>query len=377
MGDILIIGGGFAGLRAASILSKKRSKLNGRRILLVDVKKTFDFLPVLPDIISSRIDKQHAVCDLPDYLEKLGVNFQQDEVVKIDTQANEVLLKSGNVLQYEFLIISCGSVTNFYGSDDAQRRALKFDNVEDSVILVNIIKTYPGKKILIVGAGSTGIEVASHLAILFRRKKIKKYSINIVEKEEDILGPMPEWTKNYCRLNLCGLRVNTYTSCFLKEVTDRSVLLSNGMKFDDYLMIWTAGVATPSFVQDLKFEKDVKGRLKVSENMMFSNRCFAVGDAASFAYKGMPLRMAVQFSLAQASVAAKNILRLIAGKDKLVRYKPMDLGWLIPLANKKACGKVLFFRVWGIVGWFFHYTMCIYRSSSLRNKLGIFCDSFK
>ena len=137
-----------------------------------------------------------------------------------------------------------------------------------------------------------------------------------------------------------------------------------------------AGVQTPLFVRDLPFDKDKQGRLIVDAHMRFSDGCFAVGDAASFSYKGKTLRMAVQFSMAQARVAAKNILGLIRGEKKSVRYQPIDLGLLVPLANKKACGKVLGLRVWGFAGWFLHYLMCIYRSISFKNRFGVFCDAF-
>lgn len=376
MGDIVIIGGGFGGLEAARILSGNKRKLNGRRILLVDSKKTFDFLPMLPEVAGTRIRKESAFLDLAEHLEKRGVNFEQDEAIKVDPEKKEVFLKSGGVLNYEFLVVSCGSMTNFYGQDDVQRRALKLDSVDDAMVLASTVTTYPAKKILIIGGGYTGVEVASSLACYLRRKKIKKYSVTIVERGGDILGPLPEWMKDYCYSNLCSLRINIFTECSLKEITDTCAKLSNGLEFADYLIVWTAGVITPAFLRDLKFEKDRQGRLNVDAAMMFDDRCFAVGDAACFKYKGAPIRMSVQFSIAQASVAAKNILRLIAGQKKLIKYRPLDLGFLVPMANRKACGKVLFFRVWGFLGWSFHYAMCIYRSLGQHNRWGVFRDAF-
>ena len=376
MGDIVIIGGGFAGLEAARVLSKKRAKLQERRILLVDDKGIFDFLPVLPDVAGGRIQKQHAVLDLADYLECLRVNFNQDEVVKIDPSTKEIFLKKGDVLSYEFLILGCGSVSNFYGQADIQKRALKWGTCEDAAMVGNVVATYPMKNILILGGGYTGVEVASNLAVLLKRKKIKKYSIQIIEKSEEILGFLPGWMKDYCRISLCALRVNVHTGCFIKEVSDKRVKLSNGLEFEDYLLIWTGGVATPVFVQELKFEKDKQGRLLVDSNLSFDKNSFSVGDAACFKYKEKPLRMAVQFSIAEARVAALNVVRLIEGQKKLLSFRPLDLGLLVPLASRKACGKVLIFRVWGFFGWFLHYAMCIYRSLSLKNRWGLACDAF-
>lgn len=376
MADILIIGGGFAGLQAARTLSKNRAKLAGRRVLLVDMKRTFDLSPVLPDVVGGRIQKDHAVVDLTDYLARLGVNFEQNEVVRIDPDTKEVFLKNGDVLDYEYLVVCCGCLTDFHGQANIQKRALKMDSAEDAAMLSNVVSTYPAKKILVVGGGSTGVAAASNLALRLKRKKIKKYSINIIEEGEDILGPLPEWMKDYCRINLAALRVNIHTGCSFKEVGDQRVRLSNGMEFEDYLLVWTAGVSTPGFVRDLKFEKDGQGRLFVDRHMKFAEDCFAAGDAAAFKYKGKALRRTVLFSLGQARVAALNIVRRSAAKKRLIRYRPFDPTLFVPMANRKACGRVFKIKVWGIAAWFFHYAMCICQNVTFKNKFGLARDAF-
>lgn len=375
MGDIVIVGGGFAGLEAARVLSKRRSRLGERRILLVDAKSHFDFLPILPDVAGGRIGKNHASMERAQVLEKLGVNFSQDEVVKIDADKKEIFLKSGYVLTYEFLVLAPGSVTDFFNNADIQRHALKLDTSDDAQMIKNVVTTYPTKNILVVGGGYTGVEIASQLACLLKRKKVKKYSLSIIEKGEDILSSLPDWMKDYCRINLCSLKVHVHTDCSLKEVNERNVKLSNGLEFSNTLLIWTAGLRAPAFVRELKFDKDNQGRLFVGADLSFHKDAFAIGDAACYKYKDKPLRMSVQFSIAQARVAATNIIRLIEKKEKLVSYKPLDLGFLVPLANRKACGKILFFRIWGIAGWLCHYVMCIYRSLSLKNRLDLVSDA--
>ncbi|MDD5019435.1 MAG: FAD-dependent oxidoreductase [Candidatus Omnitrophica bacterium] len=376
MGDVVIIGAGFAGLEAARVLAKHRKALGGRRVIVVDAKRTFDFLPMLPDLIGGRILKDRVVVDVAEYLEKLRVSFENGTVVSIDTASREVRLEEGHLLSYEFLVVCCGSMTNFYGAEDMARRSLKLDTAEDAVKIQNTVATYPQKKYVIVGGGYTGLEIATNIAQGLRRRRTKKYEVHIVERQDDIVGGLPEGVRDYCRMNLCRLKVHVHTGVSLKTATDGKLALSNGLEIDDYLLIWTAGVQTPECVRKMPQGKDAQGRLKVEKSLRFADGAFAAGDAAGFLRNKRPLRMAVQFSLNEGRLAASNIVRLCRGKKRLASYKPVDLGYLVPMANRCACGFVLFFPVRGFVAWMLHYVMCIYRSLTWRHRLGIVRDMF-
>lgn len=125
-----------------------------------------------------------------------------------------------------------------------------------------------------------------------------------------------------------------------------------------------------NFIQKLTLEKTPQGRLKVDGNLKVNENCFVVGDAADFPYRGSHLRMAVQFAIFQGRLAAANIVRSINGAP-LKKYRPIDFGYIIPMANNKSCGIVMGIYVTGFLATFLHYLMCIYRSFSLKNKLGI------
>ncbi|MFH1691308.1 MAG: FAD-dependent oxidoreductase [Candidatus Omnitrophota bacterium] len=375
MGDILIIGGGFAGQEAARFFARNRYGIGQRQVIVVDAKSAFDFLPLLPDVAGGRIAAKNATVSFQDYFGRLNINFQQDKVVRIDVKTKDVFLETGRRLSYEYLLLAAGSVTNYYSQEFLRSKSFELKTVSDVLKLAKAVEDNPDKKILIVGGGYTGVEIASNLALFLRRRKVKKYHIHIIERNEDLLSSLPVWMQDYCRLNLCAYRVNVHCAVSIKEVTDCCVKLSNNIEFDNYLLVWTAGVAAPPFTSSLEVKKDRLGRLFVDEHMKVTNYCYAAGDLTCFQYANKPIRMAVQFSVAQGRIAAKNILRSITGR-KLLKYRPCDSGFLVPLANKKACGKVLFFRVFGIFGWFLHYGMCIYRSSTIKNRFGVFCDIF-
>jgi NADH dehydrogenase len=170
------------------------------------------------------------------------------------------------------------------------------------------------------------------------------------------------------------MRIQVHTGVSISHLAENSVTLSSGLRIEDGLLIWAAGVQTPEFVRHLPCERDPQGRLKVDGSLRFAEGAFAAGDVAAFVKKGRALRMAVQFSLHEGRLAAGNILRLCAGRKKLKTYRPVDLGYLVPMANFRACGVVLGVPVCGFVAWILHYMMCIYRSMTLRLRLGIVCD---
>lgn len=374
MGDILIVGGGFAGLETARLLSRKRARLGHRRIFLVDRRKTSDFLPLLPDLAAGRVSRDSVTLDLERYLEKIGINFELGEVERIDPDKREVFLKEKKLLGYEFLVLACGSETNFFGLKEVQERAFKIDSAQDALLLGKAISAYPEKEILVVGAGYTGLEIATSLVYRLRRQGARKHRVSVIERDEEILKMMPRWIQDYGRMNLCAMRINLYTGCSVRSVTEDLVKLSNGLEFRDCLLVWTAGVTTPLLVQNLPFRRDKQGRLLVDSRLSLREDHFAIGDVASFEDRGRTVRMAVQFALAQAGVVAENIARICCQQKRLKRFKPGDLGYLLPLANRRASGKILFFRAWGFGAWMMHYALCLWRSWTWKNRWGIVRD---
>ena len=377
MGDIVVIGAGFAGLRLARLLGRWRRRLEGRQVLFVDSKDTFDYLPVLPDVAGGRLRPQRACEDLASYLARQGVNFTRGEVVRVDTDAKEVALADGRVLGYAYLVVACGAMTDFQGRSDVSVRALKLDTVDDAAAVRAACLAHPQKKIVVVGGGYTGVELASHLAVCLRRCRIKKAAVMLVEQAEEILPALPEWMRDYCRVNLSRLKVTMYPACTLAEAGPGRVRLSNGISVQDAALVWTAGVRPPAFVATLPYKKDASGRLVVDGGMRCAEDCFAVGDAASFEHRGRPLRMAVPFAIAQADVAAANVVRACLGRGRPKRFRPWERGYLVPMANGRACGKVVGVRAAGRFAWCLHYFMCLYRSVSWRMRLGIFWDGVR
>ncbi|MGD9015631.1 MAG: FAD-dependent oxidoreductase [Candidatus Omnitrophota bacterium] len=365
MRKILIIGGGFAGLSALRRLCRYRKKLD---ITLIDKKESFDFLPALPDIIGERISHQYLSYRLDDLCLKLGCKFINQEVTSLDLDKKIVLATSAD-FAYDYLILASGSETNFYGSQEIKRYAYKLDNVLDAQRILQSLKRDAFQTCVVSGGGYTGIEVATNLKRYCAKYK-KNKKILIVDMAASLLGPLPNWMKNHVRANLQRLNIEVILNTSVSKIQAEGVALSNGQFYNNAMLIWTAGVKVSDYIFALSKEKSRQGRISIDENLKLTKSCFIAGDAGQFLDKGIPLRMAVQFSIVQGRVAALNILRSIKGMP-LIKYKPLDLGYIIPMADNNSCGRVFGFNLKGKFPTLLHYLMCLYRSQGMRNKLGI------
>ena len=370
MKRVCIIGGGFGGLSAALRLSKSGIAIDGT---LIDKKDTSDFLPMLPDCIGRGIDPDCLAYKIEDMCKRTGFGFANEEVISVDLEKREVSTGKSR-LNYDYLIIASGSETNFYGNENIKRYACKLDAAEDAEKIVEELKTGGYQTYMIGGGGYTGVEVATNLRLFLNKSRITGMIV-MVERAPAILGPLPDWMKRYVSSNLKRLGVDILVNSQIEKIEGRKVFLG-GKAFDNALVIWAAGVKTAAFIQDLKVKKNPQGRVEVDEYLRLDDRSFVIGDASYIKHKDIFLRMAVQFSIAQGDQAAQNIINSIKARP-LCKYRPADLGYIIPMANNRSCGDVLGVSLKGFIPTVFHFIMCIYRSWSWRNRSCIVKNLFK
>jgi NADH dehydrogenase len=365
---IIIIGGGFAGLAA---MRKFSSCGVDTEITLIERKRTSDFLPELPDVLGRGVKPAHLARDVKTIASACGADLIQAEAGQIDLYNMEVHC-AGKRMRYDYLIIASGSETSFYGNGAVKKRAYKLDDAEDAARLRDALDKGRFDSIIVAGGGYTGIEAATNLKKYCDKKKFNK-KIYIIERAPSILGPLPQSLKEYTVLNLLSLGIKTLLETTIVDVSEDRIKLSSGDVFDNALLVWAAGVATGEVVQGLKAEKCSQGRLKVDECLRVNDRTFAAGDAACFMHNEKPLRMAVQFAILEGHLAASNVINSIR-KLPLRQYRPVDLGYIVPMANNRSCGIVFGRYVSGPLATFIHYAMCVYRLPGLRNKVGFLRD---
>jgi len=363
MPKVVIIGCGFGGLSCALTLSKAN---RGLEIAVIDRKETFDFLPLLPDIIGREINPKILACDIKTIAKENGFEFIREEVSSVELQKREVCAGSRKI-NYDYLVIASGTETNFYGNDSIKNSAYTLDSVNDAVKLLSVLKENWFDNFIIAGAGYTGIEIATSLRRFSLGRK-QNTKITIVEKTESILGSLPQWIKDYTTKNFWRLKIEVLAKNTVDRIEGRVVHISGLKMFDNALLIWVAGVKTTRFVQELNANKNAQGRLTVDRYLRLDRNCFVIGDAAYVRHERNYLRMAVQFAITQGQLSAANITRSIKGKQ-LIEYKPVDLGYIIPMANNYSCGSVFGLNLKGKLPTLLHFIMCTYRLYGAKNKM--------
>jgi NADH dehydrogenase len=363
MTTVVIVGGGFAGLAAAEMLRRGRGRVD---VTLIDRKPTWDFLPMLPDVLGGRVNPDHLEYDLARLGRSLGFTFVQGEVTSVDVPGRAVRTADRS-LPFDHAVIATGTRTAFHGDEQARQHARQLDTVADARRVLDDLADSARRAFVVVGGGYTGVEVATNIRATFRRRGLRR-RILICELAPSILhGLRPEF-RNYAENNLRRMDIEVHTGTTVAEIEPDRCRLSSGEFIRDALVIWNAGKRGRDVAASLPAEADRQGRVRVDDRLLIDDRVAVVGDAAHFEYRGAPLRMAVQFALVEGWRAGLNVLRSLGGRGPVV-CRPHDLGIVVPMANGRSCGRALDMLVYGRLATALHYGMCIYRSRGLGRRL--------
>ena len=392
--DVLVLGGGFAGLAAVGELARlARQGRADLHVRLVDRRSHSIFSPLLPDLITVRVGEGAIAHPLAEHCRRLGVAFSCAEVRGIDPVGRRVETDQGP-LEADCLIVCLGCETNYFGDE---RRAACAPGLKPWAVgaairhrALALIASPEGEPpaLLVVGGGYTGFEVASQLAVLASRALGRPYRelpeacpVVIVERSDEVLRncspAIRAWSLGMLRD--FGVQVRTGVSVASCEA-DGAARLSDGTEFGRALVVWCAGVTPGPVAARLEVARTAGGRLAVDEHLRLAgaDNAFAAGDVAGPMQPGAdrPLRMSVQFSLAGGRCAARNAVRALLG-DPLRPFAPRDLGYVVPLAPGKAAGEVLGASLHGRLPNLLHYSMCGLRSWSWSMRRALLADLWR
>ena len=368
--EIVIVGGGAAGLELATGLGNTLARRKRARITLVDKARAHLWKPLLHSVAAGSLDfDEHAL----DYLaqahwhhfsyrfgELIGLDRERKQIQLAPTHDEEgVEITPQRSLHYDTLVIAIGSITNDFDTPGVSQHAIPLETPEQAVRfnhrLVNACiradaqpdPVRPGQlHVVIVGAGATGTELAAELhrttreVVAFGLDRIdpeKDIHITLIEAADRVLPALPPRISDATTQLLKSLRVDIRTNSKATEVSADGVQLADGAFIPSELVIWSAGVKGPDVLSHLGgLETNLIGQLVVTPTLQttLDPNIFAIGDCAACPQPGgagdVPPR--AQAAHQEASHLVKQLPRRLRG-EPLYPYVYRDFGSLVSLGR--------------------------------------------
>lgn len=333
---IVVVGGGFGGVKAALELSKNKRA----QITLISDREDFQYYPAL---YSTATGGSHAQSWIPlgeIFAKKDNVNIVIDSVSKLDKGNRTISTEAGVVHEYDKLVLALGSVTTYFGIEGLDDYAHGIKSYEEITRLKqHLIRDFShahgdDSHFLVVGAGPTGVELAASLGgyLKYLKKKYRQpgpsISVNIIEAAPRVLPRMSEKAsaKVTKRLKKLGVKVETNKKV---EAETADTLIVSGRPIKSHTVVWTSGVANNPFFKENadQFELAPNGKVVVDAHMRADRRVYVIGDNAFTQYSGL-----AQTALHDGVFVAKHILRKSNKKYKAKLppvVVPVGEGWAI------------------------------------------------
>jgi NADH:ubiquinone reductase (H+-translocating) len=347
---VVVLGAGYGGIFAAANLCKDKIF----DIIIVDKNPYHQLLQQIPYIVSREKDPANITIRLEElFRDEIAKGFLKvfhAIIQSVDLMRKTVKLqqisdsRSDEDLQYDYLIVSLGAETHYFGIDGAKKHCLVFRSVQDAIKIRQRVESLPINSIVIVGGGGpTGISLAAALSEMdaVREKELK---IKILDSAATLL---PGWDMRLvatCEKVLAAKGVQIITKERIKKVTSDFLETESGKKIESNCNIWTAGVKGYGINIMPEVQRTKAGRIvvdKYSRIPGFDNS-FAIGDISAFEIvdpKGSKTSSNIapqlaQFAIRQARFVAENIARKEKEEEMVDKLTFSQRGHTILLGNK-------------------------------------------
>lgn len=392
---VVIVGGGFGGLNVAKDLRK--AKLD---VLLIDKTNHHLFQPLLYQVATAGLSPGEIGIPIREILrDQENTAVIMGEVVGIDKNAKTLSMKNGDVISYDYLVLSIGARHSYFGNDQWEPFAPGLKNMQDALkireqVLISFEKAErldrmsEAEKYLnfvVIGGGPTGVEMAGAIAEIahktmfrnFRRIHPERSKIYLVEGLDRILPPYSEKLSRVAEKDLEKMGVKVLTGKKVTDINDEGVQIEE-MFIPCKNVIWAAGNQVSPLLKTLDIPLDRAGRAIVEPDLSIPDNpeVFVIGDASSAKDKNdKPLPGIAPTAIQMGHYVAK-VIRKQLPKEKRAPFKYFDKGTMATIGTKKAVVMVGKLQISGFIAWAMWCFIHIVYLIGFRNRFSVMVEWF-
>ncbi len=370
--QVVIVGGGVAGLEVATALSRLwRKRPDLPAVTLVDRDSAHVWKPMLHTIAAGTRDISQQQTTFVAQAHDAGFRYLPGEFSGIDRAAREVkiaalyapdgrLLVPARRLPYDALVIAIGSEANDFGTPGVHEYCFKIDsrqladafNREIRIRFLQCVAQGTDMSIAIVGGGATGVELAAELvqltdtAVAYGAKGLAKHiSITLIESGPRLLAAFPEDISAATRERLESLGIKVLLDTRVSAANEKGFVLDDGSLVAASLRVWAAGVKAPDFLAHLDGLETTRGNQLVVTRQLQTTRdphVYAIGDCASLTLPGAThsLPPTAQVAHQEAQYLIRYLPEMLLEGKKGPDFKFHDFGALVSIADYDAFGSL-------------------------------------
>jgi NADH dehydrogenase len=356
--NIVIVGGGFAGINLAKELTNEPDI----QVTLIDKNNYNFFPPLIYQVATAYLEPSSISYPFRKFFaNKKNLTFRLGEVLSVNQSENKVTLNNGDVF-YDQLVFASGAETSFFGMENVQKNSIPMKTLTDAIemrnkLLQNMEQAVLTKDIqeqrklltmVVAGGGPTGVEVSGMLAEMRNGILLKEYpeletsasNLYLVDGANALLSPMSLASQKDTLVALTKMGVIVKLNTMVTDYKDDVVYFANGETIATKNLIWAAGVwakqfegiAAESYGRGRRMETDGYNRVKLTTNV------FAIGDTSIMSTDklfptGHP--QVAQVAIQQGKNLAKNFVSMLNNKP-LNSFSYHDKGSMAIIGKNKA-----------------------------------------
>ncbi|MEI2276921.1 NAD(P)/FAD-dependent oxidoreductase [Paenarthrobacter ilicis] len=353
--QVIVVGGGFAGVAAAKELGRK-----GVRVLLIDSNNYHQFQPLLYQVATSQIGVSAIARPLRSVFRRYkSVRVVTAKVESVDAAARSVTTADGRTIRAGILVIAVGAVPNFFNTPGAEEFAFPLYSVTDATrlgtgitrLLDQADKTPGGSvDVVVVGGGPTGVETAGAMAENVKYVVEKYFSpelaarcrVHLVDMLPSVLSMFSAKSQSYATDHLEKIGVQLHMGVGVTEVREDGVTLANGSVVPARIVVWAGGLKAGDLIAGSGLPQGRGGRVDVETDLTAPgvDGVYVLGDAANITdATGAKLPQLGSVAQQAGKWAATNILADLNGGTR-TPFKYMDKGYMAMVGRGAAVAEL-------------------------------------